>query len=119
MERRGVIILKSKQEGFILFEAYVGLVLLMLVICTILPVIIQYKIEQSILAERVDHYHFLYNTIQTIKVADLPLSMSHKLNEKIVEIDFYILNNQIIGKGTWTNAKEQLEEIFVYFQLSE
>ncbi|MBM7542411.1 hypothetical protein [Amphibacillus cookii] len=111
--------MKSKQEGFILFDAYVGLVLLILVMSTLLPVIIQYKIEQSVLVERVDHYHFLYNTIQTIKVTDLPLSMTRKLNEKIVEIDFYILNNQIIGKGTWTNAKKHPEEIFVYFQLSE
>ncbi|WP_440895844.1 prepilin-type N-terminal cleavage/methylation domain-containing protein [Amphibacillus sp. Q70] len=108
--------LKTNNKGFILLEMIVSLALLTMLTSILVPIMIQLKLEQTVLVDRIEIYHNLYNTIQTIEAEQLPMTDTEKVADIEIKLEFYLENDLIIGQGVWINAKEQAEQATVYFQ---
>lgn len=108
--------LKTNNKGFILLEMIVSLALLTMITSILVPIMLQLKLEQTVLVDRIDIYHDLYNTVQTIEVEQLPDITTKKINDIDIKLEFYFEDDLLIGQGVWINAKEQAEQATVYFQ---
>lgn len=81
-----------------------------------LPIINQVRLEQKIIENRTDIHHYLYNQIQLINHNNLPMTTAAEIDRALVTIKFYHQDDLIVGQGVWQNAKDQSEQVFVYFK---
>ncbi|HHU19496.1 MAG TPA: hypothetical protein GXZ58_04515 [Bacilli bacterium] len=107
---------KINEEGFLLIEMLICLALTTMMVTICLPIINQLKLEQKIIANRVDVYHYLYNEIQMIDLDQLPVSEITEVDTIALKMIFYQENDLIVGQGDWKNVKDQFEQVFVYFK---
>ena len=107
---------KINEEGFLLIEMLICLALTTMMVTVCLPIINQLKLEQKIIANRVDVYHYLYNEIQMIALDQLPVSETTEVDTIHLKMKFYQENDLIVGQGDWKNVKDQFEQVFVYFK---
>ncbi|MBU5594775.1 prepilin-type N-terminal cleavage/methylation domain-containing protein [Amphibacillus sp. MSJ-3] len=108
--------LKMNDKGFFLIEMMISLAILTMMTGVLIPIMLQLKIEQMVLINRLDSYHYLYNTVQTIDPDYLPYTDTTNINGITVKQEFYLENDLIVGKGVWVNAKEEADEATVYFK---
>lgn len=116
MVKAGATIIETNERGFILVEMIVCLALTAMMVGVCLPIINQVRLEQRIIGNRTDIQHYLYNQIQLIDHNTLPMTHVAEIDNVVITLNFYDQDDLIVGQGVWQNAKDQSEQVYVYFK---
>ncbi|WP_067836898.1 prepilin-type N-terminal cleavage/methylation domain-containing protein [Amphibacillus sediminis] len=108
--------MNTNEQGFSLLELLLAFAISLIIITTFIPMINWIKLEQSILIERVEHYHLLHNFLQNIDPISLPITKKINTKNNEMEVTFTYDQGLIRGMGTWKNAKRQKEQAILYYQ---
>mgnify|MGYP005850824387 CR=1 FL=1 len=126
LEKEGAILLKGKrpkQNGFVLSELLVSFSLIMMVSFTLLPIILQLKVEQNILFQYREIQSQLHNELQSFSSTTSTESIYFKkeleINNAVVIITCEKEDKLWKGCATWNNVKTQKEKICQYYHPSK
>lgn len=90
--------------------------MIMLICLLIIPINLQLRYEAFLQNERIEHYHYLYNQIQSLSYDELPINYSTVINEIDLEVSFILENTIIIGTGRWQNVRGENSYAQVYYK---
>ncbi|MCZ0704066.1 type II secretory pathway pseudopilin PulG [Natronobacillus azotifigens] len=104
----------DNQKGIVLLELLAAFSLILLILFTLIPILVQINIERNILQERREIQSTLHNELQ--------LHTPESYNNKVIEVNhtnvtlvFESTTPLLKGSAHWTNVRGKQEEIILYY----
>lgn len=107
----------DKQEGMIMLELLTTFGFILVILFTLLPILLQIRLEQNVLMQQRLIQSALHDEIQLHSTTvNPPTHKVLKLENITVSFKFYNDLDPIIkGRATWINAKGEEDQLSLYY----
>lgn len=119
LEKDVVILLKNNQRGIILLELLVAFSMLVMILFTLIPILVQIKLEENDLQQQREIQSFLHDELQLLS-ATLPFEQSPyiteiNINNSTITFTFEEDSPLLKGSAEWENEKYVQKKISLYY----